>query len=122
LAKLIRIVDDPYWWTVALSSLVQLLMFIRWIYRRIRNDEMMRAFVEDMAKIHFCRTRTCCSKNFVPDRELMRRSARQSIGSTCTTRGIDRPSIERQTSQNDENYSHTRDDLARYFLAHANCA
>ena len=24
LAKIIRIVDDPYWWTVALSSLVRL--------------------------------------------------------------------------------------------------
>jgi hypothetical protein len=56
LAKIIRIVDDPYWWTVALSSLVQLMIFIRWIYRRIRNDEMMRAFVEDMAKIHLPHT------------------------------------------------------------------
>lgn len=56
MVKIIRIVDDPYWWTVALSSLVQLVMFIRWIYRRIRNDEMMRAFVEDMAKIHLPHT------------------------------------------------------------------
>jgi hypothetical protein len=61
-AKIIRIVDDPYWWTVALSSLVQLLMFIRWIYRRIRNDEMMRAFVEDMAKIHLPHTYTLLEK------------------------------------------------------------
>lgn len=46
-----RLFEDPYWWTVALSSVVQLRMFGRWIYRRIRNNEMMRAFVEDMAKI-----------------------------------------------------------------------
>ena len=56
LAKIMRIFDDPYWWTVALSSVVQLTMFGRWIYRRIRNDEMMRAFVEDMAKIHLPHT------------------------------------------------------------------
>jgi hypothetical protein len=56
LATIMRIFEDPYWWTVALSSLVQLMIFIRWIYRRIRNDEMMRAFVEDMAKIHLPHT------------------------------------------------------------------
>ena len=56
LEKLMRIFEDPYWWTVALSSVVQLTMFGRWIYRRIRNDEMMRAFVEDMAKIHLPHT------------------------------------------------------------------
>ena len=63
MAKIIRIVDDPYWWTVALSSLVQLVMFIRWIYRRIRNDEMMRAFVEDMAKVHLPHTYALLRKN-----------------------------------------------------------
>jgi hypothetical protein len=56
LATIMRIFEDPYWWTVALSSMVQLMIFIRWIYRRIRNDEMMRAFVEDMAKIHLPHT------------------------------------------------------------------
>jgi hypothetical protein len=56
LATIMRIFEDPYWWTVALSSVVQLTMFGRWIYRRIRNDEMMRAFVEDMAKIHLPHT------------------------------------------------------------------
>jgi hypothetical protein len=31
-------------------------MFACWIYRRLRNDEMMRAIVEDMAKIHLPHT------------------------------------------------------------------
>ena len=39
-------------WTLALTSLVQLVLFIRWIYRRIRNDELIRVFVEDMAINH----------------------------------------------------------------------
>jgi hypothetical protein len=43
---------DPYWWTVALTSLVQFVLFLRWLYRRIRNDEMTRTFVEDMATSH----------------------------------------------------------------------
>jgi hypothetical protein len=43
---------DPYWWTVASTSLVQFVLFVRWLYRRIRNDEMTRTFVEDMATSH----------------------------------------------------------------------
>jgi hypothetical protein len=43
---------DPYWFTVALTSLVQFVLFLRWLYRRIRNDEMTRIFVEDMATSH----------------------------------------------------------------------
>jgi hypothetical protein len=43
---------DPDWWTVALTSLVQFVPFLRWLYRRIRNDEMTRTFVEDMATSH----------------------------------------------------------------------
>jgi hypothetical protein len=43
---------DPYWWTFALTSLVQFFLFLRWLYRRIRNDEMTRVFVEDMATNH----------------------------------------------------------------------
>ena len=39
-------------WPLALTSLVQFVVFLRWIYRRIRNDELMRAFVEDMATNH----------------------------------------------------------------------
>ena len=47
-----RALIDPYWWTVASASLVQFILFLRWLYRRIRNDEMTRAFVEDMATNH----------------------------------------------------------------------
>ena len=39
-------------WPLAVTSLVQFVVFLRWIYRRIRNDELMRAFVEDMATSH----------------------------------------------------------------------
>ena len=37
---------------VALAALVQLVLFLRWLYRRIRNDDLTRAFVEDMAMNH----------------------------------------------------------------------
>jgi hypothetical protein len=39
-------------WPLALTSLVQFVVFLRWIYRRIRNDQITRAFVEDMATNH----------------------------------------------------------------------
>ena len=35
-----------------MTSLVQFFLFLRWLYRRIRNDEMTRTFVEDMATNH----------------------------------------------------------------------
>lgn len=47
-----RGIIEPYWWAVALASLVQFVLFMRWIYRRIRNDELTRAFVQDMATNH----------------------------------------------------------------------
>jgi len=43
---------DPYWPAIALAGLVQFVVFLRWLYRRIRNDEITRAFVEDMATNH----------------------------------------------------------------------
>jgi hypothetical protein len=43
---------NPHWWTVGLASIVQLVLFLRWLYRRIRNEELMRAFVKDMATNH----------------------------------------------------------------------
>jgi hypothetical protein len=43
---------DPYWWTVGLASLVQFVLFLRWLYRRIRNDELTRIFVQDIATNH----------------------------------------------------------------------
>jgi hypothetical protein len=44
--------SDPYWWTVGLASLVQFLLFLRWLYRRVRDDELTRMFVQDMATNH----------------------------------------------------------------------
>jgi hypothetical protein len=43
---------DPHWWPLGVTSLVQLVLFVRWLYRRIRNEELMRAFVKDMATHH----------------------------------------------------------------------
>lgn len=40
------------WLPIALASVVQLALFLRWLYRRIRNDEITRAFVYDMATNH----------------------------------------------------------------------
>ncbi len=37
---------------VALAVAVQFVLFLRWLYRRIRNDELTRAFVQDMAINH----------------------------------------------------------------------
>jgi hypothetical protein len=47
-----RLLFDPHWWTVGLTCLVQFLFFLRWLYRRVRNEELMRAFVRDMAHNH----------------------------------------------------------------------
>lgn len=43
---------DPRWLAYFFSGLVQLVLFLRWLYRRIRNDELTRTFVEDMARNH----------------------------------------------------------------------
>lgn len=43
---------DPYWISLIFSILVQFALFLRWLYRRIRDDEMNRAFVHDMATNH----------------------------------------------------------------------
>ena len=43
---------DPRWLTAGLASAVQLALFLRWLYRHIRNEEITRAFVEDMATNH----------------------------------------------------------------------
>ncbi|HXQ25923.1 MAG TPA: hypothetical protein VN822_05915 [Candidatus Acidoferrales bacterium] len=40
------------WWTFGLAFLAQLVVCLRWVYRRIRNDELTRAFVHDMATNH----------------------------------------------------------------------
>ncbi len=43
---------NPYWITAIFTALVQFVLFLRWLYRRIRNDEITRAFVRDMATHH----------------------------------------------------------------------
>ena len=43
---------DPDRIAVGLGAIVQLVLFLRWLYRRIRNDELIRNFVEDMATNH----------------------------------------------------------------------
>lgn len=43
---------DPRLLVYLFSAIVQLVLFLRWLYRRIRNDELTRAFVEDMARNH----------------------------------------------------------------------
>lgn len=37
---------------IALGAVVQCFLFVRWLYRRIRADEINRAFIADMATNH----------------------------------------------------------------------
>jgi hypothetical protein len=43
---------NPYWIVVAFSTCVQFFIFLRWLHRRTRDDEIRRAFVRDMAINH----------------------------------------------------------------------
>lgn len=43
---------DPYWLSLIFTGIAQFALFLRWLYRRIRNDEVNRAFVHDMATNH----------------------------------------------------------------------
>ena len=43
---------NPHWWILGFTSIVQLVLFVRWLYRRVRNEELTRAFVHDMATSH----------------------------------------------------------------------
>jgi hypothetical protein len=45
----------PYWRTVALTAVVQFVLFLRWLCRSIRNDEVTRTFLEDMVNRHLRR-------------------------------------------------------------------
>ena len=38
--------------TVVISAGVQFVLFLRWVHRRMRNDEIVRAFVRDIATNH----------------------------------------------------------------------
>ena len=43
---------NPYWIVVGFSGIVQFVVFLRWLHRRERDDEMRRAFLRDLALIH----------------------------------------------------------------------
>jgi hypothetical protein len=43
---------NPYWIIVGFSTLVQFAIFLRWLHRRTRDDEIQRAFVHAMAVNH----------------------------------------------------------------------
>jgi hypothetical protein len=40
------------WLTAAVPVMVQFVIFLRWLHRRVRNDEITRAFVRDIATNH----------------------------------------------------------------------
>ena len=40
------------WLTTLVPILVQFIVFLRWLHRRMRNDEITRAFVRDIATNH----------------------------------------------------------------------
>jgi hypothetical protein len=43
---------NPYWLVAGISSLVQFFIFLRWLHRRTRDDEIRRNFIRDMALNH----------------------------------------------------------------------
>jgi len=43
---------EPSSMAVIAATTVQFALFLRWLYRRVRNDELMHAFVADMATSH----------------------------------------------------------------------
>jgi hypothetical protein len=44
--------SNPNLWAVGPTAIVQLVLFLRWLHRRVRNNEQNRAFVRDMATNH----------------------------------------------------------------------
>jgi hypothetical protein len=40
------------WLTAAIPVAAQFVLFLRWLHRRMRNDEITRAFVRDIATNH----------------------------------------------------------------------
>ena len=43
---------NPYWLIVASTVLMQFGIFLRWLHRRMREAELQRVFVRDIARIH----------------------------------------------------------------------
>ena len=46
------IVPKLSWLTAIIPIVVQFVIFLRWLHRRMRNDEITRAFVRDIATNH----------------------------------------------------------------------
>jgi hypothetical protein len=43
---------NPYWLVVGFTLLAQFFVFLRWLHRRMRDEEIRRAFARDMAANH----------------------------------------------------------------------
>src|SRR5882757_2354609 len=52
LANGASIVPKLSWLTAIIPIVVQFVIFLRWLHRRMRNDEITRAFVRDIATNH----------------------------------------------------------------------
>ena len=79
--KMIRDFIDPHWSTFAITAFVQFILFVRWIYRRVRNDEIMRMFVEEMATSHLPHIYELLAKS-AKRRELNAKTTRRYAGWT----------------------------------------
>lgn len=49
---MINAFTGPHWLTCISVLAVQFVLFLRWLYRRMRNEEIMRVFVQDIALNH----------------------------------------------------------------------
>ncbi len=47
---------NPYWLILVFPLLAQFFMFLHWLHRHMRDEEIQRAFVRDVAHQPFCRT------------------------------------------------------------------
>ncbi len=43
---------NPYWIVAVVTFVVQFGLFVRWLYRRLRDDEIQRAVIRDIALNH----------------------------------------------------------------------
>jgi hypothetical protein len=50
------------WLTTLVPVLVQFVIFLRWLHRRMRNEEITRAFVRDIATNHLPHIYTALQK------------------------------------------------------------
>jgi hypothetical protein len=43
---------EPRWLSLAFTFLIQFFLFLRWLHKRLRDDEINRVFVRDIATNH----------------------------------------------------------------------